>query len=118
MVETFIGDSPFLLIYNKCQKFKPDIENVRLMKDFGERFKGVYQTDCVSLLGVSELREIIWKTVRDLKHVHDKVPESYFNIKKELRELAGHCDYFDMSKYDEICEKHNVILETERKNLI
>ncbi|OHB64560.1 MAG: hypothetical protein A2Y76_11060 [Planctomycetes bacterium RBG_13_60_9] len=117
VIRSYGGDSPILVVVNKCESHFLELNRTRLKKDYPS-IKGFLTTSCETGTGIDELKKTIIKQIRGMKHVFDPVPEEYFQIKKELEELAEQENYIEMSQYYSLCTRHNVQTQKEQDRLL
>src|SRR5207302_1365207 len=95
-----------------------DLNETRLLKDFGANLRGFFRVSCQTLDGIAELREVIRKTVAGLPHVFDELPESYFNVKGKLEEKARKENYIDEVAYHRLCSRNGLKDEKDQDLLL
>ena len=88
IIQSYGGDSPVLVVVNKCDQHPHELNETRLMHDY-PNIGGFIQTSCSTGQAVAELRREIGKHVRRLPHVFDELPESYFAVKAELEQALA-----------------------------
>ena len=119
IIRSYGGDSPVLVVTNKCDAHYLDLNETRLRKDY-PAIKGFYQTSCEEGTGIEELKEGIEKQIHGaaMKHVFDPLPEEYFEVKKRLEERARAENYIDIREYYALCVKHGVTASGEQDGLL
>lgn len=117
IIQSFGGNSPVLVVVNKCDQHPHELNETRLMRDY-PNIKGFYQTSCLTGQGITEIRREIGKHVRCLPHVFDELPESYFTVKAELERTAQEKNYIPVDDYREICRCHKVSKRESQDRLI
>ena len=75
IIQSYGGDSPVLVVVNKCDQHPHELNETRLMRDY-PNIRGFVQTSCSTGQGIAELRREIGKQVRRLPHVFDELPEA------------------------------------------
>lgn len=93
---------PIIVVINKCEGHTADLGKGTIKDKFPQIIDFI-ETDCKSGKGISELNAKIVKTISKLDHVKDKLPETYFLIKKELIQMEK--DYISYSAYKSLCHK-------------
>ena len=116
IIRSYGGDSPVLVVTNKCDTHPLDLNETRLKKDY-PNIRGFLQTSCQDGSGIEELKAAIGKLVRGMDHVFDPVPRAYFDVKAELEKLAGKESYIDIRRYYALCHQHD-ITEREEQDLL
>ncbi|MBK8721295.1 MAG: hypothetical protein IPL95_03110 [Saprospiraceae bacterium] len=58
---------------------------------------GFVETSCEKEIGISDLKKNIEISIAKLEHIDDKLPETYFDIKKELEKINK--DYIEYADY-------------------
>ena len=112
IISSYGGDSPVLVVINKCDQHPHELNETALMRDY-PNIQGFVQTSCETGLGISELRRIIGNQIRRLPHVFDELPQSYFQVKEELEQEAAERNYIPIKEYYHICDLHKV---SDKKN--
>jgi len=117
IIRSYGGDSPILVVTNKCEEHHLEINRTRLKKDY-PNIRGFLKTSCDTGEGIKALRQAIAKQVHGMKHVFDPLPMEYFRIKDELEKLAGKKNFIQMSEYYTLCVKNNVTDQKEQDHLL
>ena len=119
IIQSYGGDSPVLIVTNKWEPPNQlQLNETRLQKDYGPNVKGFFQVSCLEETGLDKLHTAIEEHVRDLPHVYDEVPASYFSVKEKLEAEAQKRDYLDIGEYRELCSRHGVDDEASQNQLI
>jgi internalin A len=117
IIHSYGGDSPILVVINKCESHFLELNRTRLMKDYPS-IKGFLTTSCETGDGIDALKKAITKQIRAMKHVFDPLPVEYFQIKKDLEGLAERKNYIEMDEYYALCAKHKVETRREQDRLL
>jgi internalin A len=117
IIRSYGGASPILVVINKCESHYLELNRTRLTKDYPS-IKGFLKTSCETGAGIEGLKKAIMKHIRGMKHVFDPLPVEYFQIKKELEELAERKNYIEMSEYCSLCTRHKVETRKEQERLL
>ena len=117
IIQSYGGDSPVLVVVNKCDLHPHELNETRLMRDY-PNIRGFVQTSCTTGRGMAELRREIGKLVRRLPHVFDELPGSYFAVKENLEETAQKRNYIPIEDYRGICRDHEVAKRESQDRLI
>jgi len=117
IIQSYGGDSPVLVVVNKCDQHPHELNETRLMRDY-PNIQGFIQTSCSTGQGIAELRREIGKHVRRLPHVFDELPQSYFAVKAELERTAQEKNYIPIDDYRAICRRHKVGKRESQDRLI
>jgi internalin A len=107
IIRSYGGESPVLVVTNKCETHYLDLNETRLQKDYPS-IRGFFRTSCETGMGIDELKAAIQDQIRGMPHVFDLLPMAYFTIKQELEQLAGRENYIDVRKYYALCHDHEV----------
>ncbi|MHC4867621.1 MAG: COR domain-containing protein, partial [Planctomycetota bacterium] len=118
IIQSYGGESPVLVVTNKCDGGHLDLNENRLTKDYAPNIKGFFNVSCQEGDGIKELKAAIKRHINGLEHVYDKVPESYFNVKQELERRTGSEDFIDIKDYRKLCRRHKVRKEQEQNLLL
>ncbi len=117
IIGSYGGDSPVLVVINKCDQHPHELNETALMRDY-PNIRGFVQTSCETGRGIAELRREIGKQIRQLPHVFDELPQSYFEVKKELEQGAQKRNYIPIAEYHRTCRKHKVKDKASQERLI
>ncbi|PEB20796.1 hypothetical protein COO05_31215 [Bacillus toyonensis] len=116
-IESFAGDSPILLVINKCDERKiiKDVDLKSLRRSFPQ-IVDVYKVSCQNGMGIDDLREVIQEETKHLPLMGIVWISSWIQIRRHLEELSKSMNLITYSKYLEICKGFGVI-ESEAKSL-
>jgi internalin A len=117
IIQSYGGDSPVLVVVNKCDQHPHELNETRLRRDY-PNIRGFIQTSCSEGDGIARLRREIGKQVRSLPHVFDELPESYFAVKAELARAAAASSYIPIEDYRTICARRAVATRESQDRLI
>jgi internalin A len=117
IIQSYGGDSPVLVVVNKCDQHPHELNETGLMRDYPNICRFI-QTSCADGQGIAALRREIGKHVRRLPHVFDELPVSYFAVKAELESEAAARSYIPIEDYREICARHTVEKPESQDRLI
>ncbi|HEY1190687.1 MAG TPA: COR domain-containing protein, partial [Gemmata sp.] len=118
MAKSFGGDSRVLVVINKSDEHRLDLNETRLRKDYGEQFAGVVRVSCKQPFGRDELTAAIRQQIAGMKDVFTAVPESYFTVKTALEEKAKKENFLPYVSYERLCNKHELKEAIDQKTLI
>jgi internalin A len=107
IIQSYGGDSPVLVLVNKCDQHPHELNETRLMRDY-PNIRRIIETSCSTGHGIGELRREIGKQVRSLPHVFDDLPVSFFAVKAELARVAAKRHFIPIEDYRKICGPHGV----------
>ena len=116
IIRSYGGDSPVLVVTNKCDAHALDLNETRLKKDY-PNIKGFLRTSCRKGTGIDALKAAIGKQIRAMDYIFDPVPSAYFDVKAKLEKLAGKESYIDIRKYYALCHEHD-ITEREEQDIL
>ncbi len=117
IIQSYGGDSPVLVVVNKCDQHPHELNETRLMRDY-PNIRRIIQTSCSTGQGIAELRREIGEQVRSLPHVFDELPVSYFKVKAELEQVAAGKNFIPIEEYRVICGRHGVKKAESQDRLI
>jgi len=118
IIQSYGGDSPVLIVTNKCDDGHLDLNENRLTKDYAPNIKGFFNISCQKGDGIKELKAAIKKHINALEHVYDEVPKSYFNVKQKLEKRTEKEDFIDTKDYRKLCRKHKITKKKEQNSLL
>ena len=114
LIQSFSGHSPVIIAANKSDQHVPDLDQRGLRSKY-TNITSIVATSCLTSAGIADLREEISRTVRQLAHVGDPIPQSYFKIKEYLEGLD--VDYLSIGEYEKLC-RDNGVLDTPSQELL
>lgn len=117
IIQSFGGESPVLIVGNKIDQHPLDIDRLGLQKKY-PNIVGILETSAAAGSGIEEFKVAITKQVNNLAHVRDLLPETWFNVKKQLEELGRETNFITHDKYLELCDKNEVSDEASQRTLI
>jgi small GTP-binding protein len=117
IIQSFGGESPVLIVGNKIDQHPLDIDRTGLQKKY-PNIVGILETSAATGAGIEELKAAITEQVNNLPHVHDLLPETWFNVKTKLEELGHEKNYISQEKYLDLCAENEVTDETSQRTLI
>jgi internalin A len=115
LVNSLSGGSPVILVGNKCEGLRLDIDQRGLRAKY-PNIVAILETSCVDNVGLHALKTTLAKTVATLSHVRDVLPRSFFEVKEILERLGA--DYLPFNEYEGLCVKHGVSTARARELLI
>jgi len=116
-VESFAGDSPILLVINKCDERK-NIKHVDL-KSLQKNFPQIidaYKVSCSNGVGIDELEQSIKEETVKLPLTNIVWLSSWISIRKHLEQLAKYKHLISYTEYQQVCRQYEVT-EAEAKSL-
>jgi Leucine-rich repeat (LRR) protein/GTPase SAR1 family protein len=118
VIRSYGGDSPVLVVINKSEQHRLDLNETRLRKDYGDQFAGVLRVSCQKPFGRDELTEAIQAQIARLKDVFNELPEAYFVVKAELEKKAKKQNFLAYSEYENLCRKKKLKEAIDQTTLI
>ncbi len=105
IIHSFGGDSPILLIGNKCDQHPLDLDTHSLKLNYPQ-IRDILETSCKNRHGIQKLRDTLIEQITALPHVFDPLPVTWLKIKKQLETLE--VDYISYDNYVERCQAAKV----------
>jgi internalin A len=117
LIESFGGQSPVIIVGNKCDEQPLDI-NRKALREKYPNIQAILETSCASHTdnGIAELRQAITQEVSQLKEVYDLLPLSWFEVKEHLEALDK--DFIKYEQYACICHDNTITHETDQEQLV
>jgi internalin A len=115
LIQSFGGDSPIIVVINKIDQQRLDIDRRGLQAKY-ETIKGYVETSCEKGIGIKELEENITKEVGNLPHIHDQLLNSWFAIKSKLEEMKQ--DFISYEEYECMCQAEGIDDELSQRTLM
>ena len=101
LIKSYAGNSPIIIVVNKCETHKIDLGKGGLRDKYPQIISFI-DTSCQNNIGISELKNTIKESVRNLSYIGNRLPATYFRV-KELLEQANK-SYLHYYQYREICK--------------
>jgi len=119
IIRSYGGDSPVLVVTNKCETHPLNLNETRLKKDY-PNIQGFHKTSCEKGTGIEKLKKDIARQIhsRKMRHVFDPLPIAYFTIKEKLEALARNKNYIDLRTYYKLCADNGVEKQDEQDRLL
>jgi internalin A len=116
IVESYGGGSPVIVVINKCEPpHWLELNERRLRTDYPS-IRQFLKVSCASGTGIGELRQLVEAQVRELPHVADAVPTSFFDLKRDLESRTK--DYLTFAEYQEACRAHGIERQQDQKSFL
>ena len=117
IIQSFGSASPVLIVGNKIDQHPLDIDRTGLQKKY-PNIVGILETSAATGAGIEELKAAITEQVKNLPHIRDLLPETWFTVKTKLEELGKQSNFITHDKYLELCAENEVSDETSQRTLI
>jgi internalin A len=108
--QKFGDNAPVLVVVNKID-IHPLHLNRRGLQDKYKMIKGFLEISCKDGDGIKELKKAIGQQLTHLKHVNDKLPDTWFNVKQSLEKQDA--DYLPYQEFEELCKQKEVSKESQ-----
>lgn len=115
IIQSFGGDSPVIVVGNKIDQQLLDIDRRGLQAKYSN-IKAFVETSCLDGRGIQELHKVLFQEISALPHVHDELPESWFQVKEKLEKLEA--DFIPYSEYEALCNEGGITDEASQATLI
>ncbi|MBE2225490.1 MAG: leucine-rich repeat domain-containing protein, partial [Anaerolineae bacterium] len=117
LIESFAGESPIIIVLNKCDQHFLDLNRRGLLKKY-PNIAGFVQTSAATGKGLAELKQTISQTIAAMPHVDTPFPLTWFNVKERLAEMAKSHNYLGYGAYKRICQEEEVVEDSKQRTLI
>ncbi len=115
IIRSFGGESPVIVVGNKIDQAKLDIDRRGLQSKYPQ-IRAIVETSCATGLGIDKLKARIAHEVTRLPHLRDMLLSTWFDIKRELEQLQK--DYIPYETYREMCEAKGIKDVQSQRTLI
>lgn len=116
IIQSFGGNSPVILVCNKCDERCLDLNWKRLKEKYPSIKAFVKRASCKTGENIDELRSVIETEAARLDHVHDPLILTWFAVKSRLEGMEE--DYISYRRYQTMCEEENIPDDISRETLI
>jgi small GTP-binding protein len=113
IIKLLSAESPVIVVMNKADIRGKHIDEA----SFKDKFKNIVtflQVSCVTGQGIGELTGQIRTSLGNMKHLRDKLPKVWMDIRDDLK--MEEKDYINLEEYFAICKKH--YLDEERAEFL
>ncbi len=115
LIQSFSDHSPVIIVGNKCDQARLDIDRRGLRKKY-EDIIGIVSASCQTGEGVDGVKKVLTRAVTKLPNVRDLVPVAFFDVKQHLEELK--INYVSFSDYEELCVDSGITTRASQDLLI
>lgn len=115
-IQSFAEDSPIIITINKCDKDVTRVNRIDF-KEYKEMYPQIVATldiSCKDNIGIGRLRSYIKKFASSLPITKEKWIKSWYEIRKELEELAEENRYITYVEFQAVCKKYSIEREEMR----
>ncbi|MFN6436523.1 MAG: COR domain-containing protein [Nostoc sp. DedSLP01] len=105
IIQSFSNDSPILIVGNKIDQHPLDIDQRGLRQKY-PAIKGIMSISCQTGEGIEQLQLAITNQIANLDHIHDPLPQSWFQVKTRLEQMEQ--DYIPYSEYESLSQEEQV----------
>lgn len=119
IIESFAADSPVIIVCNKCDQQPMDLDWTGLQRKFPQIKGFVKQVSCQNGIGIDEVKQKIEEQIARMKHISDRLPETWFAVKNQLEEKkSSKVDYISLSEYRRFCKEKRVEKKDDQDRLL
>jgi len=115
LIQSFGGASPVVIVGNKTEQSVLDIDERGLRAKYPNVID-ILSVSCKTGDGISDLKRRLAAAIEQMPHVRDRLPASYFAVKRHLERLDA--DFVTYSEYERLCERHRIDDRVARESLI
>ncbi len=113
LIQTYGADSPVIVVTNKIDQQPLELNEKELSQKY-RNIKSFHQVSCKNAENIEILKQEIFTRIDQLKHVHDLLPTSWFNVKTKLEKMRR--DFIPYEEYVKICKKQKI--DTSSQNTL
>ena len=113
-IQSFGGDSPVIVVLTKYDEHPFSVDRFRLQEDCPQ-IAGFIETDAFSGRGITDLDELLAKTVNEMKDVWLGVPKKWHAVKEKLTGMPQ--SFLEYKDYQALCEETGVADEGKQDSL-
>jgi small GTP-binding protein len=117
IIQSYSGTSPVLIVGNKTDQHPLDIDNTGLKRKY-PNIIGILEASAATGFGIEKIKDVIIDRVNRIRHVHDLLPKTWFNVKTQLEKLGHTQNFITHDHYVELCAENKVSSERNQKKLI
>lgn len=116
LIQSFGGDSPIIVVCNKSDERQISLNWEGLRNKYPTIRYFAKHLSCKNGDGIEELKDRIAQEIEKLKHIHDELPKSWFNIKARLENMEE--NYISYLHYQDICSNEEINSTESQTTLI
>ena len=116
LIQSFGGDSPVIVVCNKADLHEMNLDWTGLGRKFPNIRYFARRVSCEKNWGIDDLKRIIGQEISRLEHVGNRIPETWFAVKRELESETD--SYFSYDRYIDVCERYGVTETRDQQTLI
>lgn len=105
LIQSYGGDAPVIMALNKIDVGYIDLDERELMKKY-PNIKAFINISCKTGRNIDQLKALITEEVGQLRHIDDKLLNSWFEVKTQLEQMT--VDFMEYHEYERICQAHNI----------
>ena len=115
IIASFGGDSPIIIVGNKTDQQRLDIDQAGLRRRY-PHVKAIVETSCATGAGIAELQNAIAQATVQLPHVFNELLAAWFDVKAQLEAMDA--DYITFEHYTALCQQANVANPDSQRTLL
>jgi len=116
LIQCYGGDSPIIIICNKCDEQILDVNLKGLKKKYPNIKHFLRKVSCKTGNGIDKLKKTILLEISQLDHINDELLSSWYDIKNYLENMKS--DYISYQTYRELCKNNKVEDAVSQSTLI
>ncbi|MFC2146294.1 COR domain-containing protein [Acidobacteriota bacterium] len=97
--------SPVIIVMNKSDTRKQSIDEASFQKKF-KNIRAFFQVSCLTGKGIPELIEKIRSSLSNMKHLQDRLPKAWIDVRDDLKKLDKY--YISLEEYFDVCKKYGL----------
>ncbi|MCA9964784.1 MAG: leucine-rich repeat domain-containing protein [Anaerolineales bacterium] len=117
LINSFAPDAPVLIIINKSDQHRLDINRRGLQQKY-PNIKGFVRTSARDGTGMEQLKTEIATLLATMPHVDSPFPASWMQVKQSLVAMQTDRHYLPYAEYEALCRKSGVAEESSQTTLI
>jgi small GTP-binding protein len=115
LIQSYAGDSPIIVVNNKTDLQKQDLDEAALRKKYSS-ITSIVNVSVVSGAGISEIRRTIRRAADELVHLKNRFPLSWYGVRSDLEQRPH--SYISYKDYLQICEAEGISDEQSQTSLL
>ncbi len=115
IIQSFGGDSPIIVVGNKIDQQRLDIDQRGLQIKY-PTIKAFVETSCKTGEGLEKLAIAIAQEIGTLEHIHDELLNTWFNVKTRLERTER--NYISQEDYRQMCDEARITDPISQRTLL
>lgn len=115
-IESFGGDSPVLVVFNKMDEHPGFDVNRRFLQKKYPSIRGFYPISCKKKRGIEDFTESLKMALNDVEIIETVWAKNWFNVKTQMENMTE--NFINYDEYEAMCVKENITEKSAQDTLV